>query len=82
QEALTNAIKHGPPAHIRVAVRCRPDELRLEVSDDGDGRTHEDGGGYGLIGMRERVALYGGRLEAGPNGGGYVLRASLPHGQP
>jgi signal transduction histidine kinase len=83
QEALTNAVKHGRPNRVCVMVRYRPDELELEVSDNGRDGTRTDGGGYGLIGMRERVALYGGRLEAGPGGGGgYVLRAWLPREPP
>jgi signal transduction histidine kinase len=83
QEALTNAVKHGRPNRVCVMVRYRPDELELEVSDNGRDKTRTDGGGYGLIGMRERVALYGGRLEAGPGGGGgYVLRAWLPREPP
>ena len=69
QEALTNALKHAGPARAASHIRYEPDELLLEVSDDGVGtaRTADDlGGGHGLVGMRERVALYGGELETGP----------------
>jgi signal transduction histidine kinase len=79
QEALTNALKYAGPAHARVAVRYAAGALELEVSDDGAGPPHGTGGGQGLVGMRERVALFGGQLEAGPApGGGYVVRARLP----
>jgi signal transduction histidine kinase len=79
QEALTNALKHAGPARARVHINRRADELEIQVSDDGSGGIGAPGTGHGLVGMRERVAVYGGRLEAGPNGGGgFVLRASLP----
>jgi signal transduction histidine kinase len=79
QEGLTNVLKHAGPAHAEVVVRYRGGELELEVSDDGRGPTNGRGRGHGLIGMRERVALYGGVLEAGArNGGGYELRVRLP----
>ena len=84
QEALTNAVKHARPHHVRVAVRYRSDELEVEISDDGRSGDGRDGGdGYGLIGMRERVALHGGELQAGARpGGGYAVRARLPCGRP
>jgi signal transduction histidine kinase len=79
QEGLTNALKHAPGSHAEVVVRFDEDAVHLEITDDGDGNSEEDGLGQGLVGMRERVALYGGRLEAGPrDGGGFVLRADLP----
>jgi two-component sensor histidine kinase len=80
QEALTNALKHAGPARARVTVRYAPDELELEIADDGAGSTSRtDGGGHGLVGMRERVAVFGGVLEADRRaGGGYRLRATLP----
>ena len=80
QEALTNVLKHAGPAHARVALRYGDRELTLEVTDDGSGaRVNGDGGGHGLVGMRERVALYGGSLEARPApGGGFQVRARLP----
>ena len=83
QEALTNVLKHAGPARAQVAVRFRERELELEVSDDGRGAVgaHDDGGGHGLVGMRERVALYGGSLAAGPGGdGGFTVTAQLPIG--
>src|SRR5438067_1614233 len=65
QEALTNALKHAGDARATVRVRYGPDSLELEIVDDGAGaEARADGGGHGLVGMRERVALYGGRFEA------------------
>ena len=80
---LTNALKHAGPARARVLLRYSPAELELEVSDDGEGRANggSDGSGQGLVGMRERVALYGGELSTGRGEeGGYLLRARLPLG--
>jgi signal transduction histidine kinase len=78
QEALTNVLKHADASHAEVLVGYHPGELELEVSDDGHGPTNGSGGGHGLVGMRERVALYGGALEAGRrDGGGYRLHARL-----
>jgi len=79
QEALTNTLKHAGPSRARVAIHYRSDEIELEISDDGVGNVNGDGSGQGLIGMRERVALYGGVLHSGrQNGGGYLVRARLP----
>jgi signal transduction histidine kinase len=79
QEALTNALKHAGPAHASVAVRYRSADVELEVTDDGQGPVGEPGGGHGLAGMRERVALYGGVLESEAlNGRGFRVRARLP----
>jgi signal transduction histidine kinase len=79
QEGLTNALKHAPGSHAEVVIRFDDNKLNLEVADDGTEVAVEDGLGQGLVGMRERVALYGGTLEAGPReGGGFVLRAELP----
>ena len=81
QEGLTNALKHAGPAHAEVVLRYAPRALDVEVRDDGRGapRANGDGAGHGLIGMRERVALYGGALETGPReGGGFEIRARLP----
>jgi signal transduction histidine kinase len=82
QEALTNTLKHAPGAHVRAVLRRTPEELAIEVTDDGgDGPLPpaSNGGGYGMVGMRERLALYGGTLEAGPTGdGGYAVVAHLP----
>jgi signal transduction histidine kinase len=81
QEALTNAIKHAGPAHAEVHLRWGSDELELEVRDDGRGSGDVNGasGGHGIAGMRERAALYGGTLDAGPRPGrGFTVRAHLP----
>jgi signal transduction histidine kinase len=80
QEALTNALKHAGPAHATVRIKRGERTLAIEVSDDGTGHGNGGPGGHGLVGMRERVALYGGRLEAGPRKGGpgYALIVELP----
>jgi signal transduction histidine kinase len=80
QEGLTNALKHAGPATAEVRVRYGEREVEVEVRDDGrGGAPRSNGGGHGLIGMRERVALYGGRLSAGPRAeGGFALTARLP----
>ncbi len=80
QEALTNALKHAGDAGATVIVNYRPDALELEVFDDGPGEAAAaPGGGHGLVGMRERVALYGGRFDAGRRqGGGFAVRVLLP----
>jgi signal transduction histidine kinase len=81
QEALTNALKHAGEARATVIVRYRAGGVEVEVSDDGDGSGAGGGTGHGLIGMRERVALWGGELEAGQrDGGGFAVRARLPVG--
>jgi signal transduction histidine kinase len=81
QEGLTNALKHAGPAHARVTVRYGDHRLELEVADDGHAPAAGDGGGHGLVGMRERAALFGGTLQAGPRAdGGYAVRATLPLG--
>ena len=80
QEALTNALKHAGEARASVRVHYGPDSLELEIVDDGAGApAPETGGGHGLVGMRERVALYGGRLDAGERpSGGFAIRVLLP----
>jgi signal transduction histidine kinase len=79
QEALTNALKHAGPARAEVVVRYLPGELELEVSDDGDGSGSGGGSGQGLAGVRERVDVYGGLLDAGRRPqGGFLVRARLP----
>jgi signal transduction histidine kinase len=79
QEGLTNAIKHARASRADVLVRYGDGEVEVSVVDDGPGGGDGGGGGHGLVGMRERVAVYGGELEAGPRTeGGYALRARLP----
>jgi signal transduction histidine kinase len=80
QESLTNTRKHaGPVASASVVLRYSPDALVLTISDDGRGAAAPDGAGHGLTGMRERVALYGGSVAAGPRpGGGFEVVATLP----
>jgi signal transduction histidine kinase len=79
QEGLTNALKHARAERAQVVVCYGDGDLEVTVSDDGTGDGSGDGGGHGLIGMRERVAVFGGELEAGPRAeGGYRLRAKLP----
>lgn len=81
QEALTNTLKHADARHVRVTVRRRDDELEVEVSDDGKSAEQADGRGHGLIGMRERVAFFGGDFSAGRRGeGGFIVRARFPLG--
>jgi signal transduction histidine kinase len=79
QEGLTNTLKHARASQADVTVRYRPDELEVEVADDGAGAATSDGLGHGLVGMRERVKIYGGVMNAGtaPEGG-FVLSARLP----
>jgi signal transduction histidine kinase len=83
QEALTNVVRHAGPTRARVLIGYRPGELSIEVTDDGPrGQAPRPisraGGGHGLIGMRERAALFGGKLEAGPQAAGFRVRATLP----
>jgi signal transduction histidine kinase len=79
QEALTNALKHAGPARATVVVRYATDALELEVVDDGAGIGAGGGSGHGLVGIRERVGVYGGELESGTRPeGGFGLRVRLP----
>jgi signal transduction histidine kinase len=82
QEALTNVLKHAGPARVEIRITYEPDALALEVADDGrgvNGRSKD--GGHGVMGMRERVGVYGGSFEAGPRpGGGFRVRVRLPYG--
>ena len=83
QEALTNVIKHAGPVPTVVNVKFTARDLELEVSDSGRGpaleREDRDGPGHGLLGMGERVVLYGGELSVGPRaGGGFEVRARIP----
>ncbi|MCX4399874.1 MULTISPECIES: sensor histidine kinase [unclassified Streptomyces] len=83
QEALTNVAKHaGPEPRCRVVVGANGHEVRIDITDDGDGRAPRarTTGGHGIVGMRERVAMYGGTLTAGPRPeGGFAVHASLPY---
>jgi signal transduction histidine kinase len=79
QEGLTNTIKHAQATRAEVVVHYSDGEVEVTIGDDGRGVGAGDGGGHGLVGMRERVSVYGGDLDAGPKpGGGYRLRAKLP----
>ena len=91
QEALTNVLKHAGPARAEVTVGCAGGAVTVEVTDDGRGNpvppaangAGEVGGGQGLAGMRERVAVFGGELHAGPRpGGGFAVCARLPISEP
>lgn len=84
QEALTNVVKHAHAGCVLIATRRNGSWLEIEVTDDGVGATQERNVGHGLIGMRERVALYGGSLEVGPRpeGGWRVLARLGGEGQP
>jgi signal transduction histidine kinase len=81
QEALTNVLRHAQASSARVLVRYRPDMLEVEVADDGNGAAAAtDGAGHGLIGMRERVAMYGGTLSTGRSeSGGFRVHARIPY---
>jgi signal transduction histidine kinase len=82
QEALSNAARYAPGARTRVEVRYGPASLLVQVVDDGaaEGVPSEPGGGHGLVGMRERVAMVGGTLSTGPReGGGFTVTAELPY---
>ncbi|HKY12795.1 MAG TPA: sensor histidine kinase [Gaiellaceae bacterium] len=79
QEGLTNALKHARATKADVTVRYRPGEVQLEVRDNGVGSSTTDGLGHGLVGIRERVKIFGGEMTAGSaNGGGFVLNTRLP----
>jgi signal transduction histidine kinase len=79
QEGLTNALKHARATRADVTVRYRPDEVQLEVRDNGQGSATSDGLGHGLVGVRERVKIYGGEMTAGAaTEGGFVLSTRLP----
>ena len=82
QEALTNVLKHAAGARTTVSVRYLPDAVELTIEDDGAGQAETPPGhgepGRGVIGMRERVAMLGGRFEAGPMERGFRVHALLP----
>jgi signal transduction histidine kinase len=81
QEALTNTLKHASARRAWVDIRYTPSEVEVRVRDDGVRDVVTNGDGRGLVGMRERVDLFGGDFEAGPSAaGGFVVRARLPTG--
>ncbi len=83
QEALTNVVRHAGPTRARVQITYQPDQVGIEVTDDGPSPAAppapavRPGGGHGLIGMRERAALFGGELAAGPYAAGFRVQANL-----
>ena len=78
-ELVTNSLKHARAGRASVTLRYGAEELEVEVADDGRGPAQSDGLGHGLVGVRERVKIYGGDMFAGrENGGGFTLRARLP----
>jgi len=79
QEGLTNTLKHAQAQRAEVLLRYGNGEVELVVTDDGNGTGGGDGSGHGLVGLRERISVCGGELDAGPrSGGGYEIRARLP----
>jgi len=82
QEGLTNALKHAPGADVTVRVTGDADRLVIEVADRGGESRTGPGTGFGLIGLRERAALYGGHLDSGPTAEGWRLRVELPRQAP
>lgn len=87
QEALTNAVKHAPGSHLQISLRRLEQIIDIEVIDSGPlnepATPAESGSGLGLIGLRERVSVFGGRFDAGPlPGGGFRVAATLPVGGP
>lgn len=86
QEALTNTLRHAGPATATVTLRYAPGCVELEVADHGAGPTNAGagpGGGRGVAGIRERVSLFGGEIDAGPGvDRGFVVRCRIPVGPP
>jgi len=85
QEALTNVVRHGGPTNAHLTLRYASDHVDIELIDEGGSRAagtvdRSDGQGHGLVGMRERVGLFGGELSAGPSGRGFRVFARLPLG--
>ena len=81
QEALTNAAKHAPSTHVQVTLRRDGGVAVVEVINDGGaaGESRVSGAGHGLVGMRERVALYNGTMAASPTPtGGFAVRVTIP----
>jgi signal transduction histidine kinase len=88
QEALTNVVRHAAPATAELTLRYLPGEVVIEVTDNGRAHLHApsparagDGAGHGIAGMRERVAVYGGKLVAEPTASGFRVLARIPTGQ-
>jgi signal transduction histidine kinase len=88
QEALTNVVRHAAPAAAELTLRYQPDEVVIEVTDNGRAGLNPasparagDGAGHGIAGMRERVAVYGGKLVAEPTAAGFRVLARIPTGQ-
>jgi signal transduction histidine kinase len=80
QEALTNTLRHARARRADVRVALSPGLVEVEVVDDGRGGPVGAGGGHGLVGMRERAAVYGGSVDAGPvDAGGFRVHARLPY---
>ena len=80
QEALTNVLKHAGPATASVTISYGDEDLDLVVTDDGVVGSNGNSRGHGLVGIRERVAVVGGQVNAGPGeSGGFVVRAHLPY---
>jgi signal transduction histidine kinase len=84
QESITNVIRHAGPARVTVSLTYGPADLQLRITDDGCGPRHADGsqGGRGIVGMRERAALLGGELTAGPRQGGASMCRRACHCRP
>ena len=79
QECLTNVLKHARAHRVEISLRCQGRIIEIEVTDDGAAAGPPAPGGFGLLGMRERVTVYGGTVQAGPrDAGGYRVHARLP----
>ena len=78
QEALTNSRRHAPGSAVRVRVDATDGHLCVEVLTSGGRPARNPGSGHGIVGMRQRVRMHGGRLDVGPTADGYAVRARLP----
>jgi signal transduction histidine kinase len=81
QEALTNVVRHAAPATAELTLRYSPDEVMIEVTDNGQAHSKSSSpgrAGHGIAGMQERVAVYGGKLVAEPTGSGFHVLARIP----
>ena len=79
QEAITNVLKHANASRVEVVVEYQPDALLVTISDNGTGGNSTESTGHGLIGMHERVELFGGEMKTGSSSlGGFTVRAKLP----